>query len=77
MDDIESRVHATIVDVLDVSEADLQPATRFREDLDADSLDLILLIQALEKEFKGDIPDGDAQQIQTVGEVVTYIKTNM
>lgn len=77
MDNIESRVYATIAEVLVVDQDQLTTETHFREDLDADSLDLIELIMALEKEFKGEIPDSDAQEIMTVGQVITYIKTKM
>jgi acyl carrier protein len=49
------------------------PAARFREDLKADSLDLVELIMAFEEEFGGTISDEDAQKITTVGEAVEYL----
>jgi acyl carrier protein len=53
------------------------PSARFREDLEADSLDLVELIMAFEEEFGGEITDEDAQKITTVGEAISYINTNM
>jgi acyl carrier protein len=50
---------------------------RFREDLEADSLDLVELIMAFEEEFQGEISDEAAQNITTVGEAVTYINSRM
>ena len=50
---------------------------RFREDLEADSLDLVELIMAFEEEFAGEISDEDAQKITTVGEAVSYIDEHM
>ena len=52
-------------------------ASRFREDLEADSLDLVELIMKFEEEFGGEISDEDAQKITTVGEAVQYIDTHM
>lgn len=77
MSDIEKRVTAIIVDLLGVNEADIKPEARFREDLEADSLDLVELIMAFEEEFNGEISDEQAQKITTVGEAITYITENM
>ena len=49
----------------------------FIDDLGADSLDLVELIMALEEEFGIEIPDGDAEKVVTVGDVVSYIKENV
>ncbi len=76
-DDVQVRVTAIIVDLLGVDEAQVVPAARFREELEADSLDLVELIMAFEEEFNGEISDEDAQQITTVGEAITYIKERM
>jgi acyl carrier protein len=51
--------------------------SRFREDLEADSLDLVELIMAFEEEFGGEISDEDAQRITSVGQAVEYIDTRM
>ncbi len=77
MSDIEKRVTAIIVDLLGANEADIKPEARFREDLEADSLDLVELIMAFEEEFNGEISDEQAQKITTVGEAITYITENM
>ena len=51
--------------------------SRFREDLEADSLDLVELIMEFEQEFGGEIADEEAQKIETVGQAVEYINTRM
>lgn len=70
-------IKAIIVDLLGVDEAKVTPEARFREELEADSLDLVELIMAFEDKFGGEISDEDAQKITTVGEAVTYIETHM
>lgn len=68
------RVTDIIVDLLGVDPEKVTPDARFREDLEADSLDLVELIMAFEEEFGGEISDDDAQKITTVGEAVGYIE---
>lgn len=75
--DTQQRVTAIIVDLLGVDEDQVVPTARFREDLEADSLDLVELIMAFEEEFEGEISDEEAQSITTVGEAVTYIDVRM
>ena len=77
MESIDERVKKIVVDLLGVDADRVVPAARFREDLEADSLDLVELIMAFEEEFGGEITDEDAQKITTVGEAVSYIQTNM
>ncbi len=77
MSDTETRVRAIVVELLGVEEEQVTINARFREDLEADSLDLVELIMAFEEEFNGEISDEEAQKITTVGEVVTYINENM
>jgi acyl carrier protein len=77
MSDTEERVRKIIVDLLGVDEEQVVPAARFREDLEADSLDLVELIMAFEEEFNGEISDEEAQKITTVGEAVSYIDEHM
>jgi len=77
MASIEERVKNIVVELLGVDEERVVPEARFREDLDADSLDLVELIMAFEEEFGGEITDEDAQSITTVGEAVTYISQQM
>ena len=73
----EERVKNIVVDLLGVEQERVVPSARFREDLEADSLDLVELIMAFEEEFGGEITDEDAQTITTVGEAVKYIDTHM
>jgi len=77
MSDTKAQVTEIIVDLLGVDEEQIVPAARFREDLEADSLDLVELIMAFEEKFDGEISDEEAQKITTVGEAVTYIDTHM
>jgi acyl carrier protein len=77
MADTFEEVKVIIVDLLNVDESKVTPEARFREDLEADSLDLVELIMAFEDKFGGEISDEDAQQISTVGEVVKYINDHM
>jgi len=71
--EIYERVKAIIIDKLNVDEDKIVESARFREDLKADSLDLVELIMAFEEEFGGTISDEDAQTITTVGEAVRYL----
>lgn len=77
MNDTEERVRAIIIDLLGVDEDQIVPEARFREDLEADSLDLVELIMAFEEEFEGEISDEEAQKITTVGEAINYIDSRM
>ena len=77
MADTFTEVQVIIVDLLGVDESKVTPEARFREDLEADSLDLVELIMAFEDKFGGEISDEDAQQISTVGDAVTYIDERM
>lgn len=77
MNNTEERVRAIIVELLGVDEDEVTIDARFREDLEADSLDLVELIMAFEEEFEGEISDEEAQKITTVGEAVRYINEHM
>jgi acyl carrier protein len=77
MADTFEQVKEIIVDLLNVDESKVTLDARFREDLEADSLDLVELIMAFEDKFGGEISDEDAQNITTVGEVVQYINDHM
>jgi acyl carrier protein len=71
---IAEKVKQIVVDQLSVEdEAELTMETSF-QDLDADSLDVVELIMALEEEFDIEIPDEDAEKLTTVGAAVEYIK---
>ena len=69
-------VKEIVVDLLGVSEDKVTLEARFREDLEADSLDLVELIMAFEDKFGGEISDEDAQKITTVGEAVSYLESH-
>ncbi len=75
--DLYERIKEIIVEQLGVDEDKITPEARFREDLEADSLDLVELIMAMEDEFGGEISDEEAQQLKTVGQAVDYLKARM
>jgi acyl carrier protein len=77
MADTFSDVREIIVDLLGVDEGEVTREAKFREDLEADSLDLVELIMAFEDKFGAEISDEDAQKITSVGEAVDYIEKNM
>ena len=77
MSDTYNEIKAIIVDLLGVDGEKVTMDARFREELEADSLDLVELIMAFEDKFGGEISDEDAQSITTVGEAVKYIDTHM
>jgi acyl carrier protein len=74
--EVYNKVKAIIVDLLGVEEVKVTPEARFREDLEADSLDLVELIMKFEDEFGGEISDKEAQEIKTVGQAVQYLQTH-
>jgi acyl carrier protein len=77
MADTFDDVKEIIVELLGVEEDKVSSDAKFREDLEADSLDLVELIMAFEEKFGGEISDEDAQSITTVGEAVTYIEEHL
>ena len=77
MSDIASRVKAIIVEKLGVDEGEVTPEASFTNDLGADSLDTVELIMEFEKQFNISIPDDKAEGIQTVGDAVAYIESNV
>ena len=76
MADTFEEIKAVVVDLLGVEESKVTLDARFREDLEADSLDLVELIMAFEDKFGAEISDEDAQKITTVGEAVKYIDSH-
>lgn len=72
-DEIAGRVKSIIVEQLGVNMEEVTPTASFIEDLGADSLDIVELIMALEEEFDLEIPDEDAEKIQTVDDVTKYV----
>ena len=77
MSDTFSDIKEIIVELLDIDPGKIEMESRFREDLEADSLDLVELIMAFEDKFGGEISDEDAQNITTVGEAVKYVDSHM
>ncbi len=75
MSDISSRVTAIIVDKLGVDENEVVGTASFTNDLGADSLDTVELIMEFEREFDIQIPDDQAEKIETVGQAIKYIES--
>ena len=74
---IGQKVRSMIVKQLAVQEDLVTEDARFVEDLNADSLDIVELIMALEEEFNSEIPDEDAERLTTVGAAIRYIEQRM
>lgn len=71
---VEEKVKNIIIEQLGVSADEVVPEASFVDDLGADSLDLVELVMVLEEEFGKEIPDEDAEKIQTVQDATNYIK---
>jgi acyl carrier protein len=71
---IEQRVKDIIVEQLGVKPEQVVPAAKFIEDLGADSLDTVELVMALEEEFGIEVPDEQAEKLQSVGDVIKYVE---
>lgn len=72
-DEILEKIREITAERLGVDEADVTPKASFRQDLEADSLDLVELIMELEEQFGTEIPDEQAEKITTVEEAVDYV----
>ena len=68
------KIKKTIAEQLGVDESEITPESHFIDDLGADSLDTVELVMQLEEEYGIEIPDEDAEKLQTVGDVVKYIE---
>lgn len=68
------KIKEFIVEQLGVSEEDIQPETNLMKDLEADSLDAVEIIMAIEDEYDIEIPDEDAEKFQTIGDIVNYVE---
>ena len=73
---IFDKIKDIIIDQLQVEESDVAMDTNLMKDLSADSLDAAEIIMAIEDEFGIEIPDEDAENIQTVGDLVKYVEEN-
>jgi len=71
---VQDRVKEIIVEQLGVNQEQVTPEAKFIEDLGADSLDTVELVMAFEEEFGAEIPDEDAEKLQSVGDVIKYIE---
>ncbi len=76
-ENLEERVKKIIVEQLGVDAGEVLPQAQFVNDLGADSLDTVELVMALEEEFDIEIPDEEAEKIQTVGQALDFIKARM
>lgn len=76
-EDIQTKVTKIVVDNLGVEEDKVSNTSSFVDDLGADSLDTVELVMALEEEFGIDIPDEDAEKIQTVNDAIEYVKKHV
>jgi acyl carrier protein len=74
---LEQRITDIIVEQLGISREEVVPEASFIDDLGADSLDIVELVMALEEEFDVEIPDDDAEKIQTIGEAISYLKEKL
>ncbi len=72
-DEVYAKVKDIIIEQLGADEDQINMEASFRDDLEADSLDLVELIMAFEEEFGGEISDEEAQKITSVGEAVNYL----
>ena len=75
MENVEQRIKKIVAEQLGVNEADVKNESSFVDDLGADSLDTVELVMALEEEFKCEIPDEQAEKINTVQQAIDYINS--
>ncbi len=71
---LADQISKIIVEQLGVNEDQVKPEAKFIEDLGADSLDTVELVMALEEKFETEIPDEDAEKLQSVGDVIKFIE---
>ena len=74
MSEVSEKVTSIIVEKLGVEASEVTPEASFTNDLGADSLDTVELIMEFEKEFGVQIPDEEAEKIQTVGDAISYVE---
>ncbi len=76
MASLDENVKQIIVEQLGVDEAEVTPTAHFIDDLGADSLDIVELVMAMEERFEIEIPDEDAEKLQTVKDAIDYIQAH-
>ncbi len=75
--DLEQRVSAIIVEQLGATREEIVPEASFTDDLGVDSLTMVELVMAMEESFDIEIPDDDAEKIQTIGDAISYLKEKL
>ncbi|SEQ96023.1 acyl carrier protein [Nitrosomonas sp. Nm51] len=76
MENVEQRIKKIVAEQLGVKEDEVKNESSFVNDLGADSLDTVELVMALEEEFECEIPDEQAEKINTVQEAIDYVNNN-
>ncbi|MHB8652999.1 MAG: acyl carrier protein [Terriglobia bacterium] len=76
MASLDEKVKQIIIEQLGVDEAEVTPTAHFIDDLGADSLDIVELVMAMEEAFEIEIPDEDAEKLQTVKDAIDYIQAH-
>jgi acyl carrier protein len=74
---LDDRVTEIIMEQLGVSREEIRPEASFIDDLGADSLDIVELVMAMEEEFDIEIPDEEAEKIQTIADATNYLKAQL
>jgi len=74
---VEERVTEIIIEQLGIAKSEVVPESSFIDDLGADSLDIVELVMAMEETFDIEIPDDDAEKIQTIGDAFSYVKERL
>jgi len=74
---LDERVTEIIMEQLGVSREEVRPEASFIDDLGADSLDIVELVMAMEEEFDIEIPDEEAEKIQTIADATNYLKAQL
>ena len=75
--DLEERISEMIIEQLGATKEEIVPEASFIDDLGADSLDIVELVMAMEETFDIEIPDDDAEKIQTIGDAVAYLRDRL
>lgn len=75
--EIEAKVKKIVAEQMGVAESEISRDTSFVNDLNADSLDTVELVMEFEEKFDLNIPDEEAEKIQTVGQAIDYIKAHL